>query len=51
MMIILNLELRNEKEKKLVLPGFEPGTFALSARRTTNCAIAPVYIKNVFIIV
>lgn len=29
------------KFKKLVLPGFEPGTFALSARRTTNCAIAP----------
>ena len=25
-----------------MLPGFEPGTFALSARRTTNCAIAPL---------
>ena len=31
-----------KKKKKLVLPGFEPGTFALSARRTTNCAIAPL---------
>ena len=34
-----------EMGKKLVLPGFEPGTFALSARRTTNCAIAPVHIQ------
>ena len=29
-----------------MLPGFEPGTFALSARRTTNCAIAPLYSFN-----
>ena len=34
--------------KRLVLPGFEPGTFALSARRTTNCAIAPLTLKKYF---
>lgn len=29
------------KKKKVVAPGIEPGTFALSARRTTNCATSP----------
>ncbi len=34
-------ELEKKGNQKLVLPGIEPGTFALSARRTTDCAITP----------